>query len=120
MEPESGDIQGANNMNILHPWIEKAHDKFLLQSLQSRSMRLELLLIPPIYTVVRRHESREQLLEREQDLERDGKLFLTFGMQLAFRFPSNVPSILGEFAGSSCLAPRSCHLGSSRRMLFRD
>jgi hypothetical protein len=30
MEPESGDIQGANNMNILYPWIETAHDKFLL------------------------------------------------------------------------------------------
>ena len=49
MEPESGDIQGANNMNIPYPWIDKSHDKFLLQSLQCQSMRLELLPIPPIY-----------------------------------------------------------------------
>jgi len=50
MEPESDDIQGANNMNILYPWIEKAHDRFLPQSLQCQSMRLELLLTPPIYS----------------------------------------------------------------------
>jgi hypothetical protein len=61
----------------------------------------------------RRHVSREQPLEGAQDLEMDGKLFLAFDMELAFRFSPNVPSSLGEFAGSSYLAPRSWRLTKS-------
>jgi hypothetical protein len=57
--------------------------------------------------------SREQPLEGDQDLEMDGKLFLVFDMELAFRFSPNVPSSLGEFAGSSYLAPRSWRLTKS-------
>ncbi|PMD63253.1 uncharacterized protein K444DRAFT_330655 [Hyaloscypha bicolor E] len=65
------------------------------------------------YRVVRQHVSREQPLEGDQDLGKDGKLFLAFDMELAFRFPSNIPGILREFAGSPCLAPRSWRLTKS-------
>jgi hypothetical protein len=65
------------------------------------------------YRVVRQHVSREQPSEGDQDLRKDEKLLLAFDMELAFRFPSNIPGILGEFARSPCLAPRSWRLTKS-------
>lgn len=65
------------------------------------------------FTVARRHVSGEQPPEGDEDLEKDGKLFLVFDMKLTFRFLANVPSILGEFARFSCLAPRSWRLTKS-------